>query len=391
MKFKHIAKVGVELEGIWQLPWRKKSSLASPEQGYPWMATWHDDGSVRNDTRVDPDGWYNAHNNGVGVWRGECVSPPWSPKEVYKWVKHNYPPWCGDSCGMHVHLSFKKLIDYARLMCIEFNDFLLERIKKWQVDNNLSDMQALTERIAGNHHFCPKVINPEEQLWRQDKASQSRYAQLNFAWGRYRTVECRLLPMMDTAEEAVSAIQCLLETTEEWLRKPIPKEFTQPLKDTIKYNLKSEVPSDVIVQCVTDEGGPSEIWTGYLQFARPHGWSLGQYVDTWYGGERYYATITELREWISRQNRTREQIQRAQVAAAERARPLEARIQRLQERMANLTYTVSGSFQPPSGIESVTATRNVENAFEASPEWDPPMPVDDFDDYQEPLDDMEDD
>lgn len=83
MEFMAIAKVGIELEGGW---------ATRPTNG-----AWHTDGSVS--IRYGTDG---------AVHIGEFVSAPLdSWQAVADWVAAAYPTTHNQTCGMHVHVSFR--------------------------------------------------------------------------------------------------------------------------------------------------------------------------------------------------------------------------------------------------------------------------------------------
>ena len=115
MKYKHIAYVGVELEGIWPRDFISTPSLMLREKHHPWRVRFHGDGSVRLGSRNNPGGWEEDAGR-VSLVNIEGVSDPLRPHEVPAWVKWNYPRHVNNSCGMHVHVSFKRTLDYARLM-----------------------------------------------------------------------------------------------------------------------------------------------------------------------------------------------------------------------------------------------------------------------------------
>src|SRR5262245_21175813 len=97
MDFKAINKVGIELEGAF-------ANLQPDGQR-------HYDGSVHVPI---PAGVVVNHT-------GEVVSAPLDTfAQVSDWVTRNYPVVHNQSCGMHVHVSFKAEVDYSRLMTQEF-------------------------------------------------------------------------------------------------------------------------------------------------------------------------------------------------------------------------------------------------------------------------------
>jgi hypothetical protein len=199
-KFNHVNLVGVELEGGWD---------AEPQ-------------ALGHDGSVDVE----------AEWVGEIIPPnPLKPHAILGWVEKNYPQHANETCGMHVHVSFKTMLDYARVTEKAFESYALDQIEKW--GNNFTIYTGETRepkkriiiehpfwaRLRGlNIRYCRREFIPEKQVWHKDKAD-IRYTQFNFVWSRYKTVECRLLPMFADARVAISAIANLLNLYEEYLRR----------------------------------------------------------------------------------------------------------------------------------------------------------------------------
>lgn len=92
-----IHRIGIELEGGWR--------------------------KVPPGTQIGPDGSVQiTRYQDERLIVGELSSPPLSldPKDepIYwtTWLKKFYPSHVNETCGMHVHLSFKLALTYERLM-----------------------------------------------------------------------------------------------------------------------------------------------------------------------------------------------------------------------------------------------------------------------------------
>ena len=200
MEYKFIARVGVELEGGWD---------DTPPEGLTG------DGSVRGlDT----------------TYRGECATPipGVAPRSIKKWMLEHYPTAVNGTCGMHVHVSLKKLSDYRRCMEPEFNDLLLVMLKEWGERMHIISQHPFWARLKGEwqpdgFNYCAKEFKPEAQIWHKQRHGD-RYCQINYTWSRYGTIEVRVLPMFKIPDIAVSAVVNLLKVFETFL--------TQTVEDT---------------------------------------------------------------------------------------------------------------------------------------------------------------
>lgn len=52
---------------------------------------------------------------------GELPSPPMEVKKFPLWMTKYYPSHVNDTCGLHVHMSFKSALHYQRLMIPEYS------------------------------------------------------------------------------------------------------------------------------------------------------------------------------------------------------------------------------------------------------------------------------
>lgn len=187
--YRHIDKVGVELEGSWD----QTEAL----EGF------HGDGSVTT----------------IGYQTGEIASPALPPAAMYEWIKREdrYPTYINDSCGFHVHLSTKTHNDYAALMHADFNTAFLENAESWATQKNYPVSHQYRKRLAGRNSYCTRQFIPLQQYFHKSKG-YSRYTQLNYCAGVHKTLECRLFPMFEYREEASDCVRYYIEFVERWLR-----------------------------------------------------------------------------------------------------------------------------------------------------------------------------
>lgn len=212
-----IYRIGIELEGGWtKLP--KETKLTH-------------DGSVRfsglsggETIGRDRDGrGVVLHQDPGGpAYVGELPSPPLEMDKWKPWVRQFYPSHVNDTCGMHVHMSFRSALTYQRLMTPDYQETMLDYLLKWAKTAKFPDQHHIWERVRGNNRFCQRSFMAEEQAQRKEKSHEQhghghRYTAINYAYGQHSTVECRVLPMMETAEQALIAIDEVLRITNAFL------------------------------------------------------------------------------------------------------------------------------------------------------------------------------
>jgi len=188
MKFNYIDKVGVEIEGGWDV---------QPPAGPPGH-----DGSVQV----------------IAPIRGELRSRPMARWEtIENYVSANWPTRTDRTCGFHVHISVNNTHLYSSLMEKRFYDFFLARMESWGRSNDIQNSEFWS-RLNGDNHYCKKMWNPDKQAEIAFKDTV-RYAHWNFCFLQHTTAECRLFPTFKKPHVAVKAIRELLSIVEEWLDK----------------------------------------------------------------------------------------------------------------------------------------------------------------------------
>ena len=200
-----VYRVGIELEGGWdQLP-APTNRLAH-------------DGSVQFGRR--PGETMPRYHGEMPSGVLDVVKS--SPTYWGSWVRANYPQHVNDTCGMHVHLSFKTAFAYNRIMRAEYPATVVEEFKKWSKREDLAAEHPIWNRLAGKCRYCQLKFDADNQVINRDKDHNQdraghRYTVINYCWARYNTAECRLLPMMVDAPLATRAIQELIDVTNAFL------------------------------------------------------------------------------------------------------------------------------------------------------------------------------
>lgn len=214
---KRIAAIGVEIEGGWD---RDIS------------ANIYYDGSVE----VDSD-----------RKSGEICSPPLRQlRQAESWIAANYPDHTNSTCGLHVHISLKKNLDYSKLMSEEFYAYFLEGIKFWAEAEEIIPSSPFWSRLAGANSYCKKIFCPDAQIVRTDKSSV-RYAHLNYCFALHGTLECRLFPAWKNAKIAVSCLRAYIHIVEFWLALQ-PKETVY----TVEADADEEIEKITLSEAIDD-------------------------------------------------------------------------------------------------------------------------------------------
>ena len=204
----HIHKIGVEIEGGWNIG---NVPSASP-------------GSVQTDASVS--------FSESGVEGREFVSQPTeNPMELTTWMRRVYPPHTNSSCGLHVHVSLKNPIDYARILDRRFYNYFTDEMTDWGKVAKIKNKNFFS-RLEGNNHFCKKVWQPEKQMAQTTKDSV-RYAHWNFCWGIRKTAECRMLPTFRDPNVAIAAVLRVVKSVEDYLsHSPVAVAFSDVVVDS---------------------------------------------------------------------------------------------------------------------------------------------------------------
>lgn len=193
-----VVKIGIELEGAWK-------SLPP-------------DCSIENDASV-----FKGHKPKDYPYIGEIPIGPWQPAAIVKSLKRYYPHKTDYTCGMHVHMSFTVLRHYLALMVPEYQETMIDYLKAWAMKEGFPPGHHIYDRLSGKSIYCQKKFWPIEQANNKKKEYDQqktghRYTIINYC-GRWNTVEVRVLPMMDTPEQAVRAIKLVKDITNACLIK----------------------------------------------------------------------------------------------------------------------------------------------------------------------------
>ena len=186
-----IARIGVELEGGWR--------------------------ALPLGTHLERDGSVFGDQGCPGFKVGELPIGPIQPAAMSKFMKKYYPHKVDSTCGMHVHMSFTSLRYYAILMVPEFQETMCEFLTLWAKEEGFEKGHHIWGRLQGKSNFCQKQFWPDEQVGYKRKDHDQnrnghRYTIVHYC-GRQNTIEIRVLPMMETVEQAIRGVKRVLDIT----------------------------------------------------------------------------------------------------------------------------------------------------------------------------------
>lgn len=212
-----IYRVGVELEGGWvRIP--DGIDLAH-------------DGSIRGISDVPPidpvTGQYSRPPQGVNV--GELNSEPMETEKVLAWMRQSYPSHVNDTCGLHVHMSFKSALHYMWLMVPEFQETVRFYLRSWGLSQGFDKTHPLLKRLQGKNQYCKNEFHADVQATNGKKSYNHdhpghRYTMINYPFGLHGTMECRVLPMFPQVEQGYAAVQRVLDITNASIQVAAQKE-----------------------------------------------------------------------------------------------------------------------------------------------------------------------
>lgn len=210
-----VMRIGIEIEGGWR--------------GTP------------NGLRIDRDGsvFKDAGDNNRDCTRskypdflfGEIQSKPIQPIGISSFIQSAWPHKVDLSCGLHIHMSFKTVYEYAVLMNPNYQETLLKYLGEWAKEEGLAKDHPIWPRLSGKSEYCQKKFWPDAQVNYRGKDFDKhreghRYTIINYCWrdGKVRTIECRVLPMLENADLATRGLLRIVDITNACLVKLVDKK-----------------------------------------------------------------------------------------------------------------------------------------------------------------------
>jgi len=169
---------------------------------------------------------------------GEVASPVFNTLPQFKrWTRRVYPDATNATCGLHIHVSFPRLIDYATLMTRSFNSRFLSEINRFGenfVDKDEAMAKIYWDRFFNKNSYSLKKFCPLGTL--QNDAGH-KYRFINYGAFTYtdrkRTFECRSFPAFNQRGLAEKAVELFLKLCEDYIA-----EFANPEDPEIVLNMQ---------------------------------------------------------------------------------------------------------------------------------------------------------
>lgn len=150
---------------------------------------------------------------------GEIHSQPMQPAQMALWIKKYYPIKVDKTCGLHVHMSFPPATNYYSLLTDEaYQETIFEYLAQWGKAEDIPKTHCFWERLTGDAWACKKIHWPDLQIRQKKKDHDrdregNRYTALNYCIEQHGTLECRLLPMFEDANQAIRAVRRVIDIT----------------------------------------------------------------------------------------------------------------------------------------------------------------------------------
>lgn len=161
---------------------------------------------------------------------GELPIGPVVPAALPALIARNYPHKTNHTCGMHVHMSFETLWHYAILMVPEYQETMIHYLTEWaKTQKEFKPNHHIWGRLKGESEYCRKGFWPDAQVTTKRKmfdhnAPGHRYTIIHYC-GRFNTIECRVLPMMNRTSLAVDAVMQVINITNACIHE-LGKKYT---------------------------------------------------------------------------------------------------------------------------------------------------------------------
>lgn len=129
-------------------------------------------------------------------------------KENIRKLYQNAILYVNESMGLHFHVSFKNVAEYEALESKEFEEFFIQKLKESNID--------IEERL--NNKYCSEWNDGDiEKAKKGERETKCRHRAINlYAEADHGTIEFRIFPAMDSAEDVIRALDVLLDIIREY-------------------------------------------------------------------------------------------------------------------------------------------------------------------------------
>jgi hypothetical protein len=207
------------------------------EGAFPWEIAEKDNDDEYVNDYYRHDGSVSVHNDDCDD--GEIASPKFRidrRKQFRQFVKENLPEETNNTCGIHTHVSFNNALAYQK--CCDVDFYVEFRKSVWRfMHNGLFSNKTVREfenRFNGIHDtYCKDGFNPDHTINRgfrnfktkKSKTESGRYNCINFdAFQKYGTIESRIMPSSNDADEVIAMVEFFIEFVNNYLQNVSPYE-----------------------------------------------------------------------------------------------------------------------------------------------------------------------
>ena len=211
--------------------------------GYEIEGAFNDEISDR-----DEDGeYYNEHyrhDGSVSVNADDCddgeISSPKfridRRKQFRIFTKENMPEETNASCGVHVHASFNNALAYQKCTDVIFYKTFRKDVWRFMHNGLFSDktVREFEGRFRGTRStYCRDGFNPDSSInggfrgftTEVSNLDSGRYNCINFdAYRKFGTIECRMFPSSNDADEVIAMVEFWIEFCNNYLQNVTPYE-----------------------------------------------------------------------------------------------------------------------------------------------------------------------
>jgi hypothetical protein len=205
--FKHIDRIGLELEGGFHT-----RDMTTRVYG---------DGSVCIDC-CDSYGLDGDEDDIGECIEGEIQTTPLNSFEALRqFLASNMPAHVNDTCGTHLHISTKTIEEYNTVLCRDFYDSLVEELNSYGEKYKQNVPLEWFERLEGDNTYCRNRYQPREQLYHN--RPDERYSFVNYCFRTHNTFEIRVLPAFEDENDLLYAVKYIVRWVNGYIRENLPK------------------------------------------------------------------------------------------------------------------------------------------------------------------------
>lgn len=149
-------------------------------------------------------------------------------------VIKSYPDQVNATCGGHTHYSFESFLYYCLTMDISFVRGLIKMIIDF-ANNDATDEEDITtilNRVHGGVSYSRAEFNPISQI----DGSGDRYTHVNYPYSKHKTIEIRVLPMMQEKNDMSLLLEKTTDYVDSYVRNVLNSMSAKKTRTVYTYN-----------------------------------------------------------------------------------------------------------------------------------------------------------